>query len=95
MELFESIPKDRGDLHTAGGLLRLLALPGVGPKRAVALAERFTNWAELREAPRDDLFHIMRGGTDDVREMIINGVTAPEIPDEIRVIGCFDHDWPD
>ena len=95
MDLFDSIPTERGDLHTASGLLRLMALPGVGPKRAVELAERFSDWATLRDADRDDVFQLLRGKTDEARDAIFDGVSVPEIPDEVRTIGCFDADWPD
>ena len=35
----EDVPR-HGDLHGAYGLARLLALPGIGPKRALKLADR-------------------------------------------------------
>ena len=38
-------------LNSAEGLSRLLSVPGVGPKTALALAARFTSWDEMTRAP--------------------------------------------
>lgn len=97
MTLFdEPKPSDGiGDLFTPAGLLRLQQLPGVGPKRAIELAQRFREWAQLAEASDSDWTDAIgsvgtkaRSGIDLVRE-------ADPLPDGTRAIGYFDNDWPD
>lgn len=84
-----------GDLLTAGGLLRLQQLPGVGPKRAIELARRFHEWAQLVNSSESELREVIgaagpkaRSGIDSVRDV-------DPLPAGIRAIGFFDDDWPD
>jgi len=98
MTLFDSfepdVPRLAGDLHTASGLARLLALPGIGPKRAVVLANTFHEWSALASASEDDLIPLGRT----LAKSLVSAISTSSIPrmpePPVRMIGCFDDDWP-
>jgi len=91
---FESDVPARGDLHTAMGLVRLTALPGIGPKRAVALADRFSDWQTLVGASVSDLAEFGKSRAQTLHAAIALSRTPDPPPPGIRVIGRFDVEWP-
>ena len=84
----------RGDLHSAVGLARLLALPGIGPKRALKLADHFLNWEQLSDASAEELTSVTKAKDEDLRCLISKSVPIEPSADDSRAIGCFDDDWP-
>ena len=100
MSLFDDLTDDdagveRGDLHSVSGLVRLLTLPGIGPKKAVRLANYFAQWERLAKAPLAELATVVRGNAQELFDVIQYCSPAPELPEEIKAIGCFDDEWPE
>lgn len=92
--LFGGEAISRGDLCTVHGLLRLQQLPGVGPARAVRLAERFGDWSQLQDAPEQELRSILGAASMKVYAALpAVGVPAP-FPDSVKAVCCFDEAWP-
>lgn len=96
MTLFDDAePASRdGDLFTVDGLLRLLQLPGVGPQRAIKLANRFATWRALVHADETDLRVIVGAGASKVQRSLNYVVDPTPLPEGVRAIGRFDADWP-
>ena len=98
VSLFDSFePEDvpqHGDLHGAYGLARLLALPGIGPKRALKLADRFLNWAQLSDASAEELTSVTKAKGDGLKDAVSRSATIEPHTDGSRAIGCFDDEWP-
>jgi DNA processing protein len=89
----EGIPS-HGDLHGAYGLARLLALPGIGPKRALKLADRFLNWEHLSEASAEELTSVTKAKDGGLKEAVSRSAPIEQSADDSRAIGCFDDEWP-
>lgn len=98
MTLFDSLESEeklrRGDLHTASGLARLIALPGIGPKRALRLSDHFLNWDALSQSSAEQLMSVAKANNDGLAKAVAFSAPVPSPPDGSRAIGCFDDEWP-
>lgn len=83
------------ELLSGQNLAALITLPGVGEKRAVALAERFGDWASLIAASRDELIAVLGPKTGQaVAEHQPTRPLTVTLPDGVRVTSCHDPDYP-
>ena len=98
MCLFDSFEPEgaspRGDLHSADGLSRLLCLPGIGPKRALKLADHFLDWDHLSEASPEEIMGVAKTKDDGLWDAVLRSVPIAPQMDGSRAIGCFDDEWP-
>ena len=83
-----------GDLCTTDGLLRLLSLRGIGPRRALTLATTFGSWSSLSEATEQQLADSLGSVGKDLFGNIGEPPYIPPAPSGIVVISCFDETWP-
>lgn len=85
-------------LKTASGLARLLTLPKIGNARALRLAEHFGEWERLAAADPGEIREVLGAGYKDDPEGVVvaaQGSRRPvDLPPDVRVLGCFDADWP-
>lgn len=84
------------DLLSGPGLAGLMTLPGVGEKRALALAETFGTWEQVLAATDSDLDAVL--GTKTATDLRNRGLpaTAPadDLPADTRVVSIHDTDYP-
>lgn len=84
----------RGDLHTARGLIRLLRLPGIGPKRALKLADLMLNWESLASSSSAELAEITKTDGESLLSAIRQSYSEDYDVKDCSVVCCFDEGWP-
>ena len=100
MTIFDPLEKEdvtRGDLQTVEGLRYLMAVRGIGSKKATQIATRFRNLDALREATLMDLeLWIGKGAASkNLEHDRSKKIEAVPLPSGMRAICCFDPEWPD
>ena len=81
-------------LQNTPSLHRILCLPGIGPRSAELIAQKFDTWdeflasdpAELPGRSRTKAAHVLR---------VARSLCEPEVPEGVRAISCFDLEWPE
>lgn len=98
MTLFDDFEPDdkphRGDLHTAHGLIRLLRLPGIGPKRALKLADTMLDWERLASSSSAELAEITKADGESLWSAIRHSLHIDLDTEGCSVVCCFDDEWP-
>ncbi len=93
MTLFDLPPPPSGDmssdLQTAEGLLQLLALPGIGPAKAIKLAAQHGGWETVDSASAEE--QLIGKAAE---SLVQPAPRAPELPTGTRLVGYFDQDFP-
>ena len=87
----------RGDLQTVEGLRYLMAVRGIGSKKATQIATRFRNLDSLRGATLRDLeTWIGKGAASKNLEYDrAKKIEAVPLPKGVRAVCCFDSEWPE
>ena len=87
----------RGDLQTVEGLRYLMAVRGIGSKKATQIATRFRNLDALRGATLRDLeTWIGKGAASKNLEYDrAKKIEAVPLPSGVRAVCCFDSEWPE
>lgn len=82
-------------LRTGPGLTALMTLPGIGAKRALALATAYPTWDALTAATADDLAaHVGRATADRLTATIPTTPPVVDLPDGVRLVSILDPDYP-
>ena len=89
---FDSI--QGGDLQTPAGLNYLMEVEGIGPTKAVKLAQQFGSLEGLRAATNDDLVKVIGKSSEILIQHLSLNISSLPIPDDVRVLCVFDQDWP-
>jgi DNA processing protein len=83
------------NLQTGPGLAALLTVPGIGEKRALALADRFGTWDEVVAASPEDMVALLGAAAGraflDQRPATL---MPPPLPPGSRVLSRHDQDYP-
>lgn len=94
VHLFENQRPGGGELRSTSGLLSLLALPGVGPKRALQIASHYATRRALHNAELDELVKLV--GKEVARTVQDSALETPAQPiaEDVWVIGFYDDQYP-
>lgn len=84
------------ELQTVSGLSALMRIDGIGPAKAVAIAKRFGSLDGLRDASEIELKSVCGpGSAGAVERARWEELSEIELIEGVRVVCCFDSDWPD
>lgn len=84
-----------GSLLSGRGLAGLMTLPGIGAKRAVDLARRFSDWDRFLAATERDLAAVV-GVATAAKVVAVMPLSVPhaDLPDGIEVVSMFEAHYP-
>lgn len=86
----------RGALCTGTALSALMTLPGVGAKRAIALAQRFATWDAFLSATAGELTATVGAATARrIAEAMPATIPCADLLDGVQVVSIFESHYPD
>lgn len=83
------------DLRTGRSLALLTTVPGIGPRRALRIAETCANWADVQHASDPTLAKLTPASTIEALRAVADGPDQIDLGTTARPISIYDADYPD
>ena len=82
------------ELCNALSLLSLLRVPGIGPVKAVEVAQQFSNWAHIASTSSEALAEVVGKAAQELASVAADPPWVSEPPEEVRLVSYFDDEFP-
>ncbi|MBJ69676.1 MAG: hypothetical protein CL463_07210, partial [Acidimicrobiaceae bacterium] len=93
LSVYDMAGSEDRDMCDPVSLLSLMRIQGVGPTKAIKIADRLGSWSRLNSASDDELMSVAGNKWEELRN--ISRLEADELPDGIRLVCYFDGEFPE
>ena len=82
------------ELCNALALLSLMRIPGIGPVKAIEVAQIFSNWAHIASESPEILTKVVGKAAGELAYAATDPPLVPETPEEVQLVSYFDDQFP-